>query len=82
MDRIQDNFGPWLKENLPKNPEKCEYYLPYVPHLMIARGEGCVRVLPTEEKWYGVTYREDLRGVKDAIAGMRREGVYPPRLWE
>ena len=82
MDRIQENFEPWLKENLPKNPEKCEYYLPYVPHLMIARGEGSVRVIPTDEKWFGVTYRGDLQGVQDAIAGMRREGVYPLRLWD
>ena len=82
MDRIRENFEPWLRENLPKNPEKCEYYLPYVPHLMISRGEGRVRVLPTDEKWYGVTYREDLEGVRNAVARMRGEGLYPRKLWE
>ncbi len=82
MDRLEENFEPWLRENLGKNPEKCEYFLPYVPHLMIARGQGRVRVLPTDEKWYGVTYREDLEGVRNAVQRMREEGVYPRRLWD
>ena len=81
-DRLKENFRPWLEMNLEKNPEKCEYFLPYVPHLLISRGQISVRVLPTGEKWYGVTYREDLPAVKAAIASMKQAGMYPEKLWE
>ena len=82
MDDIKENFKPWLLENLPSNPLKCEYYLPYIPHLLIRQGKARVRVLPTEEKWYGITYREDLPKVQEAIGEMRRNGKYPERLWD
>ena len=41
-----------------------------------------VRLLPCEETWYGVTYREDLPTVRAAVARMKAEGIYPPCLWE
>lgn len=82
MQDLKENFGPFLKENLPKNPEKCEYFLPFVPHLLITRGKAQVSVLPTQEKWYGVTYKEDLDGVKKAIADMKKAGLYTDKLWE
>ena len=42
---------------------------------------GTVRVLPTNEKWYGVTYREDMQTVIDMVAQKKREGIYPKELW-
>ncbi len=79
---LQARFGPFLMENLPKNPLKCEYFLPYVPNCLIEEGTATVAVLPTDEKWYGVTYAPDLEGVKAAIARMKAEGRYPAALWE
>ncbi len=80
MDELKARFPAWLDENLPKNPLKCEYFLPFVANSLIKAGEGSVRVLNCRETWYGVTYREDLDGVKAAIARMRAEGVYPAAL--
>ena len=40
-----------------------------------------MRVLETGERWYGVTYREDLEKVQAAMAELRRSGVYPEKLW-
>ena len=40
-----------------------------------------VNVLPCEETWYGVTYREDLDSVCAAIARMKAEGIYKEDLW-
>ena len=80
MDELKARFPAWLDENLPKNPLKCEYFLPFVANSLIKAGEGTVRVLNCRETWYGVTYREDLDGVKAAIARMRAEGVYPAAL--
>ena len=81
MDRIHDRFESWLRENLPVDPLKCEYYLPYLPHLLIKEGAVKVSVLSTNEKWYGMTYKKDLDDVRNAIAGMRAEGLYPEKLW-
>ena len=44
-------------------------------------GSAAVSVLPCEETWYGVTYREDLASVQQAIAGMKAQNIYPKELW-
>ena len=82
LDEIWDAFPAFLAENLPVNPEKCEFYLPTFVGSRLAEGKVCVRVLPCMETWHGVTYKEDLDSVKAAIGQLKREGKYPARLWE
>ena len=82
MKEFTGRFPGWLDENLEKNPLKCEYFLPYVADCVIKEGLGTVRVLPCHETWHGVTYKEDLQSVKDAIQKMRDEGIYPEALLE
>ena len=48
---------------------------------MITRGEARVRVLPTANTWFGVTYREDKPRVVAAIAELVRAGKYPAKLF-
>lgn len=81
MDEIEKHFAGFLKENLPKNPLKCEYFLPYVPNALLCEGKAEVKVLFTPDKWYGVTYADDMPIVRDAILKMKREGLYPKQLW-
>ena len=80
MDELIKRFPAWLDENVPKNPMKCEYFLPSVANALIKDGEGSVRVLNCHETWYGVTYKEDLQSFKDAMKRMRTEGIYPAAL--
>ena len=80
MDELIKRFPAWLDENVPKNPMKCEYFLPSVANALIKDGEGSVRVLNCHETWYGVTYKEDLQSFKDAMKRMRTEGIYPKAL--
>ena len=82
LDEIWDAFPAFLAENLPVNPEKCEFYLPTFVGSRLAEGKVRVRVLPCMETWHGVTYKEDLDSVKSAIGALKREGKYPARLWE
>ena len=82
LDEIWDAFPAFLAENLPVNPEKCEFYLPTFVGSRLAEGKVRVRVLPCMETWHGVTYKEDLDSVKSAIGALKREGTYPARLWE
>jgi len=74
-------FRDFLRDTVPANPLKAEFYLPNVPKAMIAAGTGRVRLLNTRERWYGMTYREDAETVRAAIAGMKAKGIYPERLW-
>jgi hypothetical protein len=49
---------------------------------MIQEGKGKIRVLDCTEAWHGITYREDLQSVTEAIRDMRTTGVYPVSLLE
>ena len=82
LDEIWDAFPAFLAENLPVNPEKCEFYLPTFVGSRLAEKKVSVRVLPCMETWHGVTYKEDLDSVKAAIGQLKREGKYPAKLWE
>lgn len=80
LDELYKRFPAWLDANLPVNPTKCEYFLPFVTNAMIKDGEGTVAVLPCREQWYGMTYKEDFPTVVNAIKALRDEGVYPEKL--
>lgn len=80
LDELYKRFPAWLGANLPVNPTKCEYFLPFVTNAMIKDGEGTVAVLPCHEQWYGMTYKEDFPTVVNAIKALRDEGVYPEKL--
>lgn len=72
-----ERFPAFLDKNLPVNPQKCEFFLPTVVSEMIAEGKADVRVLDNEDKWYGVTYKEDKETVVAAFADLKAKGVYP-----
>ena len=80
MDELRSHFPKWLEENLAVNPEKCEYFLPFVANALIQEQRGKIRVLDCDETWHGITYREDLQSVIDAVSDMRRAGIYPEAL--
>ena len=81
IDQLWARFPAFLDKNLPVNPLKCEYFLPFVVDEQIKDGSASVSVLPCEETWYGVTYREDLESVQQAIADMKANGIYKEDLW-
>ncbi|MDD3276315.1 MAG: sugar phosphate nucleotidyltransferase [Kiritimatiellales bacterium] len=61
---------------------KSEYLLPELIDGMIQRGETVATVLPTNEKWMGVTYAEDKPQVMSGIRALIDTGLYPANLWE
>lgn len=61
---------------------KGEYFLPSAVDALLRSGRADVRVIPTGERWYGVTWKEDRQSVADAIARMIEQGVYPKNLWK
>ncbi len=62
------------------NP-KAEFFIPLVADALIKSGQVQFKVIPTDEKWFGVTYKEDKAIVEDNLARLVREGVYPEKLF-
>ena len=82
LTELEARFVPFLEANLPVNPVKCEYFLPFVVDELLKENRAEVTVLNTPDRWYGVTYKEDKQMVMDAIQGMKDAGIYPEKLWE
>ena len=82
LDEALARFPAFLDKALAENPAKAEYFLPTVVEQLIGEDKARVRVLVSEDKWYGVTYREDKPTVVAAIAEKTKAGLYPDQLWE
>lgn len=77
LKELKARFPKFLEENLPVNPMKCEYFLPFVVDELLGENKATVKVLKSMDKWYGVTYKEDKPVVVAAIQRMKDEGLYP-----
>lgn len=79
FDHLRSGFERFLRTN--GGNAKAEFFLPFLVNELIARGEVRVRVLPTPDSWFGVTYREDKARVDRSIRALIAQGVYPEKLW-
>lgn len=81
LKELEAGFPKFLEKGLKENPMKCEYFLPSVVGELIGNNSATVKVLKSEDRWYGITYKEDKQAVVDAIQRLKNEGVYPEHLW-
>lgn len=77
--QLEDRFGRFLDQG--RGADKGEFYLPEAINDLVDAGQARVRVLATDEDWFGVTYREDLEGSRRAIREKIEAGFYPATLW-
>ena len=82
LDELEARFPVFLNENLSENPLKCEFFLPSAVSQLMEENKAGVTVLRTDDRWYGVTYKEDKAAVMQAIAAFKANGVYPEYLWK
>lgn len=80
LEELYSRFPLFLRENLAKNPLKCEYQLPTVVDRLLKESKATVEVLHTPDQWYGVTYKEDKPTVKAAIRTLKARGDYPEQF--
>ena len=80
FDRLDELFPEFL-ENM-ENPLKSEFLLPIIVGDMLEKGETKVKVLETNEKWYGMTYKEDKEIVATSIRKLVDAGLYPENIME
>lgn len=82
MKEMENGFPAFLDKAMAENPLKGEYFLPGVVDRLISENKADVRVLSSMDRWYGVTYKEDLDAVKAALQSMKDKGEYPDVLWK
>lgn len=73
FDELTDEYAKFLKE---ANLEKDEFFIPTVISNMKDKGKASIKVFKNTDKWYGITYREDLAELKEAIGGYINVGLY------
>ncbi|MBP9996267.1 MAG: nucleotidyltransferase [Lachnospiraceae bacterium] len=81
MGELENRFVDFLNNELPKNTEKAEYFLPFVVDDLLKENKATAKVLPTPDVWHGVTYKEDKPQVMAAIKELKEQGMYPDVLW-
>ena len=82
LKELECRFPEFLEKGLKENPMKCEYFLPSVVSDLIEEDKADVKVLRSEDRWYGITYKEDKEAVVSAVQKLKDTGVYPQHLWE
>ncbi len=81
FDELENRFVSFLSGPAKENPLKAEYLLPDIAGDLLKEGKADMKVLPTGERWFGVTYQEDKPSVKAALEALVASGAYPENLW-
>lgn len=80
LEELESGFQTFLSEIEPGNI-KAEYLLPKIIDRLLQEKLATVKVLETQDKWFGVTYQEDKQSVMDAIRGLVEQGIYKEKLF-
>lgn len=75
----EELFCKFALEN--KDNPKSEFFIPLVAENLVKSGTADFKVIPTDSKWFGVTYKEDKPIVQASIDQLIKDGVYPDNLW-
>ena len=82
MKCLEEGIADFFANKVTENPLKSEYLLPESIDKLIKDGKATVRVIPCQEKWCGVTYKEDVEDVKATLQSKKDAGLYPDKLWK
>ena len=78
---LEVGFREFFEKEVPGNPLKAEYLIPIFIGELLEQGKMSVKVLKTNDTWYGMTYHEDVAAVKDSFKKMLTDGVYKADLF-
>ena len=79
---MEEGFKKFFKDVVPTNPEKCEFLIPTFVGELLEQGKVKVKVLKSNDTWYGMTYKEDVPVVKESFKEMIESGKYKADLYE
>lgn len=81
LDVLEDGFKEFFEKEVQSNPLKAEYLIPIFIGELLEQGKMSVKVLKTNDTWYGMTYHEDVATVKESFKKMLENGVYKADLF-
>lgn len=81
LDFLAEDFKDFLT-NVEEGDLKSEYLLPNIVDKLLKEERANVKVLETQDRWFGVTYKEDKETVQKAFRELIADGVYAEKLWE
>ena len=81
LDILEEGFKEFLEKEVPGNPLKAEYLIPIFIGELLSEDKMSVKVLKTNDAWYGMTYHEDVAAVKESFKKMLDNGVYKADLF-
>lgn len=80
IDFLSEDFERFLTEN--QDDLKSEYLVPVIVDSLLKENKATVKMLPTSDKWFGVTYKEDKKTVVDSFKKLIEDGVYKEKLYD
>ena len=81
LETLEMGFQEFFEKEVPENPLKCEYLIPSFIGELLEQGKIAVKVLRTNDTWYGMTYKEDVVAVKESFKEMLNKGLYQADLF-
>lgn len=81
FDELESRFQNFLSDPA-TNLSKSEFFIPEVVGALARERKAKIRVMTTEDRWFGVTYQEDRAWVQEGLARLIRTGKYPEKLWD
>ena len=81
LQTLEKGFAEFFEKEVPANPLKAEYLIPIYIGELLKKDQMSVKVLRSNDTWYGMTYHEDVAAVKESFRQMLAEGVYKEELF-
>ena len=81
LETLEAGFAEFFEKVVPGNPMKAEFLIPTFIGELLAEDKMSVKVLRTNDTWYGMTYKEDVAVVKESFRDMLERGVYKEELF-
>ena len=81
LETLEAGFADFFKNEVPADPMKAEYLIPTFIGELLAENKMSVKVLRSNDTWYGMTYKEDVVTVKESFEEMLKTEVYKEDLF-
>jgi len=81
LTMLEAGFADFFRRQVPRDPAKAEFLIPIFIGQLLEAGEVTVRMLQTNDKWFGVTYQEDKPFVEESFRQLIANGVYKEDLY-
>lgn len=82
LDLLEEGFKEFFNKEVSQDPLKSEYLIPVFIGQLLEQGKMNVKVLRTDDTWYGMTYKEDVITVKERFSEMLESNFYSEELFD